>query len=68
MNFSDRRGYATVVAGQSPVTGVMEVDTIYTTATSDGRLFYFVTICPQDEVDKYKPAFEQIINSIRLAR
>ncbi len=68
MNFGDRRGYATVVAGQSPVTGVIEVDVIYTTATSDGRLFYFVTICPQDEVDTYKPAFEQIINSIRLAR
>lgn len=68
MNFGDRRGYATVVAGQSPVTGVMEVDVIYTTATRDGKLFYFVTICPQDEVNTYKPAFEQIINSIRLAR
>lgn len=68
MNFGDRRGYATVVAGQSPVTGVMEVDVIYTTATRDGKLFYFVTICPQDEVNTYKPAFEHIINSIRLAR
>src|SRR5262249_54368124 len=36
MSFGDRRGYATVVAGPSPVTGVMEVDVIYTTATSDG--------------------------------
>jgi Zn-dependent protease with chaperone function len=68
INFGDRQGYATVVAGQSPVTGVVEIDIIYTTATSDGRLFYFVTIVPEDEVDTYKPAFEHIINSIRLAR
>src|SRR5205085_71184 len=68
INFGDRQGYATVVAGQSPVTGVMEIDVIYTTATSDGRLFYFVTIVPEDEVDTYKPAFEHIINSIKLAR
>jgi predicted Zn-dependent protease len=68
VNFGDRQAYATVVAGQSPVTGVMEVDVIYTTATSDGKLFYFVTICPQDEMEAYKPAFQQIIQSIRLAR
>ncbi len=68
VNFGDRQAYATVVAGQSPVTGVMEVDVIYTTATADGKLFYFVTICPQDEMEAYKPAFQQIIQSIRLAR
>jgi predicted Zn-dependent protease len=68
INFGDRQGYATVVAGQSPVTGVMEVDVIYTTVTADGKLFYFVTICPQDEMDVYKGTFQQIIQSIRLAR
>jgi Zn-dependent protease with chaperone function len=68
INFGDRQGYATIVAGQSPVTGVIEVDVIYTTATSDGRLFYFVTIVPEDEAEAYKPTFEHIINSIRLAR
>jgi predicted Zn-dependent protease len=68
INFSDRQGYATVVAGQSPVTGVMEVDVIYTTATADGRLFYFITIVPEDEMEAYKATFEHIINSIRLAR
>lgn len=67
INFGDRQGYATIVAGPSPVTGVMEVDVIYTTTTSDGRLFYFITIVPEDETEKYKPAFEHIINSIKLA-
>ena len=68
INFGDRQGYATIVAGQSPATGVMEIDVIYTTATSDGRLFYFITIVPEDEADAYRPTFEHIINSIRLAR
>jgi hypothetical protein len=68
INFSNRQGYATLVAGPSPVTGVMEVDVIYTTTTSDGRLFYFITIVPEDEMESYKPAFEHIIGSIKLAQ
>jgi beta-barrel assembly-enhancing protease len=68
IEFGDRQAYATVVAGQSPVTGVIEIDVIYTTATSDGRLFYFVSIVPEDEMESYKATFEHIINSIRLAQ
>ena len=67
VNFGDRQGYATIVAGQSPVTGVREIDVIYTTATADGRLFYFITIVPEDEVETYRPAFERIISSIRFS-
>jgi hypothetical protein len=66
-NFGGREGIATVVAGPSPVTGVIEIDVIYTTATGDGRLFYFITIAPEDEYERYKPTFDYIINSIRLA-
>ncbi|MFN2455001.1 MAG: M48 family metalloprotease [Pyrinomonadaceae bacterium] len=68
VSISGRTGYATVVAGPSTVTGVVEVDVIYTTATSDGRLFYLVTIVPEDEVKTYQQTFEQIIGSLRLAR
>jgi peptidase M48-like protein len=67
-DFGGREGFATLMAGPSPVTGAQEVDVIYTTMTSDGRMFYFITICPQDEYQSYKPAFEHIINSIKLAR
>jgi len=67
-DFGGRQGFATLVSGPSPVTGVIEVDVIYTTAMSDGRMFYFITISPKDEYQTYKPAFEHIINSIRLAR
>ncbi|HEX5708732.1 MAG TPA: M48 family metalloprotease [Pyrinomonadaceae bacterium] len=69
VQFGDgRRGYATVVTGPSTVTGVVEVDVIYTTATRDGRLFYLITMAPEDEFPRYQPAFEQIIKSLRLAQ
>jgi Zn-dependent protease with chaperone function len=68
INFgSGRRGYATVVAGPSAVTGVVEIDVIYTTATADGRLFYLITMAPEDEFETYRQTFDQIMASVRLA-
>lgn len=66
ITFGGRRGYATMVAGPSAVTGVMEVDVIHTTASSDGQLFYLITMAPEDEWQAYQPAFEEILNSLRL--
>jgi hypothetical protein len=66
INLGGRAGLATVVAGPSTVTGVIEVDVIYTTATSDGRLFYLITMAPEDELKNYQPAFDQIMSSLRL--
>ncbi len=62
----DRPGYATVVSGPSVVTGVVEVDVIYTTATADGRLFYLITMAPEDEYERYHPAFEQVVRSVQF--
>jgi Zn-dependent protease with chaperone function len=67
IDFGGRRGFATIVAGPSPVTGVIEIDVIYTTATSDGRLFYLITIAPEDEMKNYQATFERIAGSLRLA-
>lgn len=47
---------------------MVEVDVTYTTVTADGRMFYIVTIAPEDETSLYKPAFEKIIRSLRLAK
>jgi Zn-dependent protease with chaperone function len=68
ISIGGREGYATTVAGPSVVTGVTEIDIIYTTATADGRLFYLITMAPEDEFETYQPAFQQIINSLQLAR
>jgi hypothetical protein len=68
INFGGREAYATVVAGPSAVTGVTEIDVIYTTATSDGRLFYLITMAPEDEFQSYQATFKRLIESVRLAR
>lgn len=57
----------TLVAGPSATTGVVEIDVIYTTAAADGRLFYLITMAPEDEFKNYQPAFERIIGSLRLS-
>jgi hypothetical protein len=67
VNFGGRPGLATVVTGPSAVTGVVEIDVIYTTATADGRLFYLITMAPEDEFKAYQATFDQIISSLRLA-
>jgi predicted Zn-dependent protease len=56
------------VGGPSAINGVKEIDITYTTATADGRMFYIITIAPEDEADVYKAAFQNILNSLRLAR
>ncbi|HEY9283503.1 MAG TPA: M48 family metallopeptidase [Pyrinomonadaceae bacterium] len=66
ITLAGREAYATVVSGPSPVSGVREIDLIITTQTADGRLFYLITMAPEDEYGAYQPTFERIINSVRL--
>ena len=59
---------AAAVAGPSAINGVAEIDITYTTVTADGRMFYIITIAPEDEAEAYKAAFQQILRSLRLAQ
>jgi Zn-dependent protease with chaperone function len=68
MDFGGREGFYAIVSGPSAINGVVEVDVTYTTVTADGRMFYIVTIAPEDEVSVYKPAFEKVIRSLKLAQ
>ncbi len=68
IDFAGQEGYVAIVSGPSAINGVVEVDVTYTTVTPDGRMFYIITIAPEDEVRVYKPAFEKIIQSLRLGR
>lgn len=68
IDFGGQEGYYAIVSGPSAINGVVEVDVTYTTVTADGRMFYIVTIAPEDEVATYKPAFEKIIRSLKVAR
>jgi len=59
---------AAAVAGPSAINGVAEIDVTYTTVTSDGKMFYIITISPEDEAEAYKAAFQQILRSLQLAQ
>lgn len=63
-----QQALAAAVAGPSAINGVAEIDVTYTTVTADGRMFYIITIAPEDEAEAYKVAFQQILRSLRLAR
>jgi hypothetical protein len=67
IDFGGQEGYYSAFSGPSAINGVVEVDEIYTTLTDDGRMFYIITIVPEDEAEIYKPYFEKIIRSLRLA-
>ncbi len=47
-------------------TGGRERVGIYTTFLSDGNLFYYLTVAPDEDVSRFNPAFQRIGNSIRL--
>jgi hypothetical protein len=68
IDLGGKRGYVSAVSGPSAISGVMEVDVTYTTVTSDGRMFYLITIAPEDERESYQAAFQQILRSLQLAR
>jgi hypothetical protein len=61
-----RPALATPLEGPSPVTGRLEVDVVYTTILADGRMFYAITVAPQDETGIYAAAFERVIGSVRF--
>lgn len=67
-SLAGQQALAAAVAGPSAINGVAEVDVTYTTVTADGRMFYIITIAPEDEAEAYKAAFQQILRSLRLAR
>jgi hypothetical protein len=68
IDFGGKRGYVSAVSGPSAINGVREVDVTYTTRTPDGRMFYLITIAPEDEAESYNAAFQQILRSLRLTR
>jgi Zn-dependent protease with chaperone function len=47
-------------------TGGRERVGLYTTFLSDGNLFYYLTVAPDEDVSRFNPAFQRIGNSIRL--
>jgi Zn-dependent protease with chaperone function len=65
IRISQRSGIGVPLSNRS-YSGDTERIGVYTTFLADGNLFYFVTIVPEREADRYRPVFDQIGRSIRL--
>ena len=65
IRISQRNGLGVSLANRS-YSGASERIGIYTTFLADGNLFYFATIAPEDDADRYRPVFDRIGRSIRL--
>jgi len=62
---SQRSAIATSLVNPSPLGGRELID-MYTTFLSDGNLFYYMTIVPEDEQATYRAAFQKVGQQLRL--
>jgi hypothetical protein len=60
-----RQGYFIEASNQSPAGG-READWIVTALGSDGLLYYFVGVAPQNDYSVYNRTFEDVIDSVRF--
>jgi beta-barrel assembly-enhancing protease len=61
-----RSGYTGQLSGLSPVTGRTELVTIYTAMLASGRLFYVVTVVPENESSRFSAAFRNMLGSVKI--
>lgn len=54
------------LAGRWPVTNHAEAINIYTALLRDGRLFYLITVVPQDEYAAYEQVFQTVVRSVQF--
>jgi hypothetical protein len=65
VQMSGRTGIGTPLVGQSALGGTERVG-VYTTLLADGNLFYYLTVVPERDADRYSATFDRIGQSIRL--
>ncbi len=65
VKMSSRTALGTPLTNPSPLGGVERI-TLYTTFLSDGSLFYYLTIVPEQQAQAFQPTFMKIGASIRL--
>ena len=65
VRISQRAGIATALEGRSALNQTERVG-LYTTLLSDGSLFYYLTVVPENDAPAYGAAFDRVGASIRL--
>jgi len=67
VNVANRRGLRTVLRNRSEVTGQDEGIQLVTTKMRDGNLFYAIGVAPVSDFASYRPVFDRIVGSLKLA-
>jgi hypothetical protein len=67
VRISDQAAIATPLANPSALGGQERV-VVYTTLLSDGGLFYYLTVVPENDAAAFQEAFQRVAESIRLGR
>ncbi len=65
VRISQRPGIVTPLVGRSALDETERVG-IYTTTLADGSLFYYLTVAPENDEQRFAAAFDRIGSSIRL--
>lgn len=63
---SGRNAIVTPLEGRSALGGVERVE-VHTTMLANGDLFYLLTVAPERELGTYGPAFDRVVQSVRLS-
>jgi hypothetical protein len=67
-SLSGRRALMTQLRNVSDATNQPEAITVTTALLQDGNLFYLLTVAPEQEAERYRTAFGQVLRSVRLRR
>lgn len=62
---SGRNAIVTPLEGRSALGGAERVE-VHTTMLANGDLFYLLTVAPERELGTYGPAFDRVVNSVRI--
>ena len=65
LQISQRSALVTPLVNPSPVGGQERI-AVYTTFLADGSLFYYLTVVPEQDAQKFQETFQRIADSIRL--
>jgi beta-barrel assembly-enhancing protease len=65
---SGRRGLQTTLSNISDATNEREQIQLVTVPMNDRNLFYVIAVAPTDEAASYRPTFQRVLDSIRIAQ
>jgi hypothetical protein len=65
VRISQRSALGTALVGRSALNQTERVG-VYTTMLANGSLFYYLTVVPDSDAQRYAAAFDRVGNSIRL--